>query len=46
MFLAFLAILGDPIANLPNIIELDVLDRWYRTRLNSNKSQLTTNLIG
>lgn len=34
--LEFLAILGDPIASLPNVTELEIIQHWYETRLNSN----------
>lgn len=32
----FLAVLGDPIANLPNAADLEAIKRWYELRFNVN----------
>ncbi|VVC40502.1 Hypothetical protein CINCED_3A016764 [Cinara cedri] len=41
LFLKFLAILGDPIASLPEVTELEVISHWFKTHLNPNKLPLT-----
>lgn len=43
--LLFLAKLGDPIANLPDVVDLEVLKQWYEFRFNVN-GHLTRKQIG